>query len=137
MAVRGVRGATTVENNQPEEVLLAAREMLENILKANPSLQKEDIVSAFFSVTPDLQSTFPAKAARLMGWTEVALMCYCEIAVPDSLCKCVRVLIHWNTDLPQSAVRHVYLKKAVSLRPDIVSPTLRENAPKLTPGFAL
>jgi chorismate mutase len=118
MAVRGIRGATT---SQAEEasILSATRELLSAILKANPSLQTSDIASAWFTVTSDLQLVHPARAARDMGWNEVPLMCASEIDVPGSLCNCVRVLIHWNTDLPQSAVKHVYLHDAVKLRPDL------------------
>lgn len=118
MAVRGIRGATTSQADEAS-ILAATRELLSAILKANPSLQTSDIASAWFTVTSDLQLVHPAKAAREMGWNEVPLMCASEIDVPGSLCNCVRVLIHWNTDLPQSAVKHVYLHDAAKLRPDI------------------
>jgi chorismate mutase len=118
MAVRGIRGATTC---QPDEasILAATRELLSAILKANPALQTTEIASAWFTVTGDLQLVHPAKAAREMGWKDVPLMCALEINVPGSLRHCVRVLIHWNTDLPQSAVKHVYLHDTVKLRPDL------------------
>ena len=118
MAVRGIRGATTSQADE-DSILAATRELLAAILKANPSLQTSDIASAWFTVTSDLQLVHPAKAAREMGWNEVPLMCASEIDVPGSLCNCVRVLIHWNTDLPQTAVKHVYLHDAAKLRPDI------------------
>jgi chorismate mutase len=118
MAVRGIRGATTSQADEAS-ILAATRELLSAILKANPSLQTSDIASAWFTVTSDLQLVHPAKAARDMGWNEVPLMCASEIDVPGSLCNCVRVLIHWNTDLPQSAVKHVYLHDAAKLRPDL------------------
>ncbi|PKN86045.1 MAG: chorismate mutase, partial [Chloroflexi bacterium HGW-Chloroflexi-7] len=89
------------------------------ILKANPCLVTADIASAWFTVTSDLQLIHPAKAAREMGWKDVPLMCSREIDVPGSLPRCVRVLIHWNTDLPQSSVKHVYLHEAATLRPDL------------------
>ncbi|EKD89015.1 MAG: Chorismate mutase [uncultured bacterium] len=118
MAVRGIRGATT--SHADEAAILAdTQELLSAILKANPSLKTTDIASAWFTVTSDLQLVHPAKAAREMGWHNVPLMCSSEIDVPGSLSQCVRVLIHWNTDLPQSAVKHVYLHDAVKLRPDL------------------
>ena len=118
MAVRGIRGATTCSADEAS-ILAATRELLSAILKANPSLQTSEIASAWFTVTSDLQLVHPAKAAREMGWNEVPLMCSREIDVPASLPQCVRVLIHWNTDLPQSGVKHVYLHEAVKLRPDL------------------
>lgn len=118
MAVRGIRGATTSQADE-DSILASTRELLSAILKANPTLQTADIASAWFTVTSDLQLVHPAKAAREMGWNEVPLMCSREIDVPGSLPQCVRVLIHWNTDLSQSAVKHVYLHDAVKLRPDL------------------
>ncbi len=122
MALRGIRGATVVEHDEPEEVLAATRQLLEALLKANPTLNPADLASAFFTVTADLCSAYPARAARQLDWDDVPLMCALEIPVPDSLPRCIRVLLHWNTDLPQEAVRHVYLGEAASLRPDLVHP---------------
>lgn len=119
MPVRGVRGATVVARDEPEIVLAATRELLENILEANPQIMVEDLASVLFTVTDDLHSVHPALAARQLGWDHVPLMCALEIPVPDSLPCCVRVLLHWNTTLPQSAIRHVYLGSAASLRPDL------------------
>ncbi len=119
MSVRGVRGATTASSDHPSEVLAATRELLRAMLQANPALQSSELASAFFTATPDLQNEYPAKAARQLGWSEVPLMCASEIAVPGSLPRCIRVLLHWNTDLPQSAIQHVYLGEAVVLRPDL------------------
>ena len=118
MPVRGIRGATTCEENA-ESMLSATRELLQAVLKANPTLRTGNIASAWFTVTKDLQFTYPAKAARELGWTEVPLMCSVEIDVPGSLPRCIRVLIHWNTPLPQSVIKHVYLREAVALRPDL------------------
>lgn len=118
MPVRGIRGATTCQEDA-ESILAATRELLSATLKSNPSLQTTDIASAWFTVTSDLQLVHPAKAARELGWTDVPLMCARELDVPGSLPHCVRLLIHWNTDLPQSAVKHVYLHDAVKLRPDL------------------
>ena len=119
MPVRGIRGATSVDQDNRTEIAQATRELLTTISQANPDLRKEDIASVLFTVTSDLTSDYPARAARELGWVEVPLLCALEIPVPESLPKCIRVLIHWNTKLPQSAVRHVYLRKAAQLRPDL------------------
>ena len=121
MPVRGVRGAIVVDQDEPEAILLATRQLLQTILDANPGMQTADLASASFTVTDDLNSVYPARAARQMGWNQVPLMCAREIPVPGSLPHCIRVLLHWNTDLPQSAVCHVYLGAAASLRPDLSS----------------
>jgi len=119
MPVRGIRGATVAEADHPDTILSATRDLLKSVCLANPSLRKEDIASVIFTVTNDLQSCYPAQAARQLGWDNVPLMCALEIPVPGSLSHCIRVLIHWNTDLPQAAIRPVYLGAATSLRPDI------------------
>ena len=121
MAIRGIRGATTVSADEPDLILEATRELLEAILSANESIKPEDVGSAFFTVTDDLASTFPAQAARQMGWSLVPMVCAREIPVPGSLRKVIRVLVHWNTDVPQNEVTHVYLRDAVKLRPDLVA----------------
>lgn len=119
MAIRGIRGATTC-NEDADSMLAATKELILKLLSTNPTLQSQDIASAIFTVTPDLQAVYPARAARDLGWTEVPLMCALEINVPGALRHCIRVLIHWNTNLPQSAVHHVYLHEAIQLRPDLV-----------------
>jgi len=116
MYCRGIRGATTVEHNDREEILAATRELLELLIAKN-DLKAEDIVSAIFSLTEDLDAEFPAVAARGLGWTETALMCTREVPVPNSLQKCIRVLIHVNTTRSAQEIQHVYLKEAVNLRP--------------------
>jgi chorismate mutase len=121
MAIRGVRGATTVSADEPELILEATRELLEAILDANKSMKPEDVGSALFTVTDDLASTFPAQAARQMGWGLVPMMCAREIPVPGSLSRAIRVLVNWNTDILQNEVTHVYLREAVKLRPDLVA----------------
>ncbi|WP_322507435.1 chorismate mutase [Anaerolinea sp.] len=118
MSIRGIRGATTVDENTPEAILAGTRELLLALMQANPALKPEDIASIFFTMTEDLDAVHPALAARQLGWVVVPLMCAREISVPDSVQRCVRVLIHWNTDMPQNAVRHVYLRGAVTLRPE-------------------
>jgi chorismate mutase len=84
-------------------------------------MHPEDVASALFTVTDDLVSTFPAQAARQMGWGLVPMMCAREIPVPGSLRRVIRVLVHWNTELKQNEVTHVYLRDAVKLRPDLVA----------------
>ncbi len=121
MSVRGIRGATTVSADEPDLILEATRELLEAILAANESMTSEDVASALFTVTDDLASTFPAQAARQMGWSLVPMTCAREIPVPGSLRKVIRVLVHWNTDMPQNKITHVYLREAVKLRPDLVA----------------
>ncbi len=119
--IRGIRGATTVEADSPAQILSATQEVLEAILRANPVMRVEEVASAFFTVTDDLASVHPALAARQMGWDHVPMMCAREIPVPGSLPRCIRVLVHWNTNLEQSAIKHVYLREAVRLRPDLVN----------------
>ena len=121
MPIRGIRGATTVTADQPELILQATRELLEEILEENQGMQPEDVASAIFTVTDDLVSTFPAQAARAMGWSLVPMLCAREIPVPGSLPRVIRVLVHWNTELAQNEITHVYLRDAVKLRPDLVA----------------
>ncbi len=121
MTTRGIRGATTIESDSEGNVLSATRELLDAILAANPDLNEGDISSALFTATEDIASAYPALAARQMGWSLVPLICAREIHVPGSLPLCIRVLIHWNTDKEQSAIKHVYLRNSVVLRPDLVA----------------
>lgn len=125
MAIRGIRGATTInpeDIHSADAVLKATRELMLAILEANETLKPEDIASILFTVTDELRSVYPARAVREMGvdWEEVPLMCATEIPVKDSLPRCIRVLIHWNTALSQKEVHPVYLHQAVRLRPDLV-----------------
>ncbi len=129
MATRGIRGATTVAVDDPEAILSAARELLGEIVRENNGLTPQDIASAFFTLTSDLSSVYPAQAARQMGWDTVPMMCAQEIPVPGSLPKVIRVLLLWNTDTPQSEIRHVYLHEAVKLRPDLC--VIRQTASNL------
>jgi chorismate mutase len=119
MTTRGIRGATTVVADEPELILQATRELLEHIFEENPRIKSEDLGSVLFTMTSDLTSTFPAQAARQMGWGLVPMMCAREISVPGSLPKVIRVLLHWNTETPQAEIKHVYLRDAVKLRPDL------------------
>jgi chorismate mutase len=121
MPIRGIRGATTVSADESDLILQATRELLEEILAENEGMQTEDIASALFTVTDDLTSTFPAQGARQMGWGLVPMLCAREIPVPGSLPRVIRVLVHWNTELPQNKITHVYLRDAIKLRPDLVA----------------
>ena len=118
LAVRAVRGATTVEENNAEMILDATRELLERITVEN-DIAHEDIISIVFSMTCDLDAVFPAVAARQLGWTDIAMMCFNEINVPGSLEKCIRVMMHINTEKSNNEIRYVYLNDAVKLRPDL------------------
>lgn len=117
MYCRGIRGAITVENNNREEILAATAELLQVLVERN-DLHLEDVTSAIFTVTEDLDAEFPALAARNMGWTDVALICTREIPVPGSLGKCIRVLLHVNTTHSAAEIQHAYLRGAVNLRPE-------------------
>ncbi len=116
MYCRGIRGATTVEHNDREEILSATTELLQLMIERN-ELQTEDVASATFTMTEDLNAEFPALAARALGWTETALMCMSEIPVPGSLGKCIRILLHVNTERGIADIQHVYIRDAVNLRP--------------------
>lgn len=118
MYCRGVRGATTVDNNDREEILVATRELLALMIRQN-DIDKLGVASVIFTTTIDLDAEFPALAARQIGWSDVPLMCGHEISVPGSLEKCIRVLIHWNTDKAQDAIQHIYHRNAERLRPDL------------------
>ncbi len=118
MAVRGIRGATTAPANTKSDIIARTKEMLEALVKLN-DIDLEDIASAIFSVTDDLNAEFPAVAARQMGWLYTPLFCTMEIPVQGSLKSCIRVLLHVNTDRPQEEIKHVYLHEAEKLRPDI------------------
>ena len=119
MPIRGVRGAVTVKENSREQILEATQKLLEEILERNPEMEPPEIASAIFSVSEDLNAAFPAKAARIIGWNMVPLFGAKEISAPDGIQMCIRVLIHWNTELPQEDIEHVYLGEAKKLRPDL------------------
>jgi len=118
MICRGIRGATSVDVNDAAAIITATRELLERIVAAN-DLLVEDVASVVFTATPDLDAAYPARAAREMGWVNTPLLCMQEMAVVDSLPHCIRVLVLWNTDRPPDQVRHVYLRRARALRPDL------------------
>lgn len=115
---RGVRGATTVDADNRDQILQATRQLLALMIRRN-GIESTDVGSTIFTVTSDLSAEFPALAARQLGWIEVPLLCAYELSVPDALPRCIRVLVHWNTDVPQSKIQHVYLREAEKLRPDL------------------
>lgn len=119
--LRGIRGATTVERDEPELILAATEELLRAMLVQNDIMEFEVIASIFFTTTPDLVSTFPAEAARRLGMTIVPLMCNQEIPVPNRLPRAIRVMMQVNTPKSQAQMRHIYLREAVVLRPDLLS----------------
>jgi len=136
MPCRGIRGATTVKENSPNAILAATIELLQALSVAN-ELQVDDIASAIFTATPDLDAAFPARAARELGWTKVALLDAVEIAVPGALPRCIRVLIHWNTNRPANAIHHIYLREAARLRPDLAASnkvTSSQTSPDISPN---
>jgi chorismate mutase len=118
MPCRGIRGATCVESNDAEAIVTATREMLEQIVTDN-GLAVEDIACVIFTATPDLDTAYPARAAREMGWMTTPLLCEQEMVVKGGMPRCIRALILWNTDLPAEQVQHVYVGKARTLRPDL------------------
>ncbi len=118
MHIRGIRGATTVEENSEPAVLDATRELLQRLAQDN-NVEPDEIAAILFTCTPDLTAAFPAEAARKLQWTNVPLLSATEIGVPDSLPMCIRVLILWNTARSQEEIEHVYLQRATALRPDL------------------
>jgi len=126
MMCRGVRGAITVSNDSEDEILEATRELLLAIVAAN-GMQIDEIASVYFTTTSDLTATYPAYAARQLGWCDSALLCGHEMEVPNSLRRCVRVLVHWNTTKSSEEITHIYLREARILRPD------RKSVPPVRP----
>ena len=121
MAVRGVRGATTVEADDAALIHAAARELMEEILRRNQIADFDDVISAVFTTTVDLVSSFPAEAARAIGMNQVPLLCATEIPVAGAMPRCIRVLLHINSDRTPKEIEHVYLREAQKLRPDLKS----------------
>ncbi len=118
MHVRGIRGATTVDENSEEAILQATRELLEQMAEAN-NVEPDEIAALLFTATPDLTAAFPAEAARQLNWATVPLMSATEIDVPDALPQCIRVLMLWNAARSQEQITHIYLRRAAALRPDL------------------
>ncbi|MFG6118453.1 MULTISPECIES: chorismate mutase [Thalassobacillus] len=120
--IRGIRGATTVQTNDREEIVERAYEMMMDLIDKN-KVEAKNVVSVLFSATADLNAAFPAKSLRkIEGWTYVPVMCMQEIKVPDALPKCVRVMVTAETELQQDQVEHIYHYNARKLRPDLQKP---------------
>lgn len=117
MTCRGVRGATIASENTPAAILEATRELLAEMAAEN-QIEASDLASAIFTATPDLSAAYPAEAARQLGWSETPLLCMQDMLVPGSLERCIRVLLHWNTERPAGAIVHIYRNGAEVLRPD-------------------
>lgn len=117
VACRGIRGAICAEQNTPEAIVSATRELLSALMAAN-EIELDEIASIFFTASPDLDAAYPAQAARELGMADVSMLCAQEIGVPTGPARCIRVLVHWNTTLTQAKIEHVYLGRAAELRPD-------------------
>jgi len=126
MMIRGVRGAITVEKNTPEAILSATKELLRAMIEAN-AIEEEAVASVMFSSTPDLNAAYPARAARDLGWRQTALMGFQEMEVPDGLPRCIRILVHWNTEKVLADLNHIFLRDAAVLRPDLTAPDNLDN----------
>jgi chorismate mutase len=113
-----VRGATTIIKDDPSMIINATEELMLKLLALN-RIQPADIVSIIFTVTHDINSEFPAVAARKIGLTDTPLICTQEIPKPGSLPLCIRLLMHFYTDLQKSEIKPLYLHQAINLRPDL------------------
>jgi chorismate mutase len=118
MSTRAIRGATCLTEDSSAQMTEAVVELLSEIMARN-SVSKDDIVSVLFTATPDLHSAFPASAARSLDFGDVPLICAQEIDVTGALSKVIRVMVHVETSLPKSDIKHVYLRGAEVLRQDI------------------
>ena len=114
---RGIRGATTADDNTREAIFAATEDLFQKIVGDN-DVEEGQVAATFFTTTPDLNAAFPATAVRHMGWNQTAMLCGHEMAVPDGLPRCIRILILVNTDREPEELVHVYLKGAVDLRSD-------------------
>jgi len=116
--VRGIRGATRAGENTKEEIMSATEELLLRMVEEN-DVAREDIASIFLTTTPDLNAEFPAYVTRRMGWNSVPVLCAREIDVPHGMAAVIRVMMHVNTELAQTEIKHVYLGGTAVLRPDL------------------
>lgn len=119
MRCLGVRGATTAVVNSRPAILEATRALLTEVVAAN-QMALEDVASVIFTATSDLDAAYPAAAARELGWTQTPLLCMQEMQVSGSLRRCIRVLVHWNTERTPAEIHHIYVNGAQVLRPDWV-----------------
>lgn len=120
LSVRGLRGAITVDKNTEDEMVAATKQVVKEMIEKN-AISPEQVAQVLMTVTEDLNATFPAKALRLFpGWTHVPVMCATEIPVPNGLEKCIRIMMTINTDKSQTEMKHIYLRNAVKLRPELL-----------------
>lgn len=119
MFFRGIRGAITADGDDKAAIAAATKRLLTEMTRRN-AIEIDDIASILFTVTADLRAGFPALAARELGWTWVPMLHACEIDVPGSLGRCIRVLMHVNTAKQPAEIEHVYLDGATVLRPDLM-----------------
>lgn len=120
MMMRGIRGAITVSEDHPDEILKETRKLVLEMADQN-QVDPEFVASVVISTTTDISSAFPAKAVRTIeNWTFVPVMCTHEMDVPGSMPLCIRVMMHVNTTVGQKDIHHVYMNDAVKLRPDLL-----------------
>ena len=120
MAVRGLRGAITIDKNEKDAIIFATEMLLEKMISVN-KIKIDDVASIIFTVTQDITKEFPALAARELGWLYTPLICCVEMERDGGLKKCIRVLLHVNTEKKQNEMKHVYLGGAKALRPDLAT----------------
>jgi chorismate mutase len=120
--VRGIRGATTAASNEAAAIVEATAELLQQLVTLN-EVDPDEVAFAYFTTTRDLDAEFPALAARQMGWLEVPLLCGHDMEVrqpnPRGVARCVRILLLYNTELPQREMRHAYLRGAAAIKQDL------------------
>ena len=116
--VRALRGATTVDVDEPAHITERVLALLQRLLEAN-GIDHDDIVSVLFTATDDIHSMFPATAARKFGWGDVPLICARELDIEGATPRCIRVLVHLNTERSRRELHHIYLEGAVGLRDDL------------------
>jgi chorismate mutase len=118
MAVRAIRGAIQIDADTRDDILEGATALVTEVMQRN-HVSSDDLISIWFTATPDITADFPAYAARMLGLTDVPLMCACEMAVPGALPRVLRLLAHVETALPRAEIRHAYLRGAAALRTDL------------------
>jgi chorismate mutase len=118
MGLRAIRGATTVEADDREQVIRATAKLLQEMMERN-NIKKAQLIDMIFTSTPDIRSEFPAAAAREIGISDIPLLCATEMNVIGAVAQCIRVLMHVDTEKDYSQLRHVYLEGASQLRTDL------------------
>jgi chorismate mutase len=132
VSVRAIRGATTVDADIPDQIEARTKELVLEMAARN-GFSEADVISAFFTATPDIRSLNPATGARRLGWTEVPLIGIAELDIENMLPLCVRVMFHVETDLSRSELQHVFLHGATVLRPDLVAKSRTASSDPGTP----